>query len=281
MLWAWEPVKCWSRLPKAAGGTIRRSTEMPLWVCARRPLSLGLPAAATSAWPARNSASSFGSSAVAMMSMSLLVSAQRRTEPATSTRCAPGCSRRAAASSSAIGRTVESRRRPGPSPGSADALERGEHVHLGFRPEAFDVADLLLFRRFLQVLERGDLQFLPEQARGFRPDPGDPRHLDQGRREFRFQLRRGGDFAGVEQGVDLFGERLADAGDLGRAPGPRQLLDRDRAFADRLGGGRVGEDAVADRAVKLVQDPEFLQRGGDVSVRHRGEINDLTFQSHA
>ena len=244
-------------------------------------MSPGLPAAAISAWPARNSASSFGSSAVAIRSMSLQVSAQRRTEPATSTRCAPGCSRSAAASSSAIGRTVESSRRPGPSPGSPSALERGEHVLLGLRPEPFDVADLLLFGGFLQVLERGDLQFLPEQARGFRPDPGDARHLDQGRREFRLQLRRGGDFAGVEQGVDLFGERLADAGDLGRAPGAGQLLDRDRAFADRLGGGRVGEDAVADRAVELVQDPEFLQRGGDLGVRHRAEINALALQSLA
>ena len=134
MLWAWEPVKCWSRLPKAAGGTIRRSTEMPLWVCARRPLSLGLPAAATSAWPARNSASSFGSSAVAMMSMSLLVSAQRRTEPATSTRCAPGCSRSAAASSSAIGRTVESRRRPVPSPGSPTRSSEASTFSSAFGP---------------------------------------------------------------------------------------------------------------------------------------------------
>src|ERR1700709_2179413 len=34
-LWALEPVKCCSRLPNAAGGTIRRSTATPFCVWAR------------------------------------------------------------------------------------------------------------------------------------------------------------------------------------------------------------------------------------------------------
>ncbi len=142
-LWAWEPVKCWSRLPKAAGGTIRRSTEMPLWVWARTPLGPGLPAAAISGWPARCSASAAGSSAVAIRSMSLQVSAQRRTEPATSTRLAAGCSRSAAASSSAIGLTFESSSRPGPSPGSPSRSSAARMFSSAFGPRPFDVADLL------------------------------------------------------------------------------------------------------------------------------------------
>ena len=32
-----EPVKCWSRFPKASSGTTRRSTGMPVWVTARAP----------------------------------------------------------------------------------------------------------------------------------------------------------------------------------------------------------------------------------------------------
>ena len=66
--------------------------------------------------------------------MSLQVSAQRRTEPATSTRWAPGCSRSASASSSAIGRTVESSSRPGPSPGSPSRSSEARTFSSAFGP---------------------------------------------------------------------------------------------------------------------------------------------------
>ena len=51
-------------------------------------------------------------------------------------------------------------------------------------------------------------------------------------------------------------------------PGARELGDRDRAFADRLGGGAVGEHAVFDGAVELVEDPQLFEGGGDLSVGH-------------
>src|ERR687897_285831 len=75
-LWALEPVKCCSRLPKFAGGTIRRSTETPLWVWARTPFSLGLPAAAISGWLARCSASAGGAGDLDLVGGRVL--AQRR-----------------------------------------------------------------------------------------------------------------------------------------------------------------------------------------------------------
>jgi hypothetical protein len=66
--------------------------------------------------------------------MSLQVSAQRRTDPATSTRLAAGCSRSAAASSAAIGRTAESNRRPGPSPGSPNRSREASTFSSTFAP---------------------------------------------------------------------------------------------------------------------------------------------------
>ena len=267
-LWAWEPVKCWSRLPKAAGGTIRRSTETPLWVWARTPLGPGLPAAAISGWAARCSASAAGSSAVAIRSMSLQVSAQRRTEPATSTRLAAGCSRSAAASSSAIGFTFESSRRPGPSPGSPRRSSAARMFSSAFGPSPLTSR---IFSPSAAAL-RSSIEEISSSSKSrravFGADPGDAGHLDQGRRELRLQLHRGGDLAGLDQRVDLFRQRLADAGDLGRLAPRRQLGDRDRALADRLGGGAVGEDAVFDRPVELVEDPQLFQGGGDLGVRH-------------
>ena len=141
---ALEPVKCWSRLPKALGGDDpqvdrdRRCGSGPARRWARR-----CPAAAISGWAARCSASAAGSSAVAIRSMSLQVSAQRRAEPATSTRSAAGCSRSAAASSSAIGRTSESSSAAGALARLAEPLERGEDVLLGLRAEALELADPL------------------------------------------------------------------------------------------------------------------------------------------
>ena len=108
-------------------------------------------------------------------------------------------------------------RGPAPSSGLAEPLERGEDVLLDLRAEALDVADLLVLGRLLQVLEGGDVELVVEAPRGFRAEAGDPRHLDQGRRELRLQLRGGRDLAGLEQRVDLLRERLADARDLGRA----------------------------------------------------------------
>ena len=77
-------------------------------------------------------------------------------------------------------------------PRLAEALERGEHALLGFRPEPFDLADLLFLGGFFEVLQRGDLQLLPEQARGFRPDPGDPRHFHQVAGNFAFSFAAAG-----------------------------------------------------------------------------------------
>ena len=269
MLWAWEPVKCWSRLPNSCGGTIRRSTETPLWVCALTPFFPGLPAAAISGWPARCSAQLLalvgGRDQVDVLAgLGPAADRARHLDPV-------GARVLAQRLGQLLGDRPHGREQqaPRPLPRLADPLERGEHVFLGLRAEAFDVAEPLVFGRLFQLLEVRDLQFVPEQARGFRADPGDPRHLDQGRREFRLQLQRRRDLAGLEQGVDLFRQRLADAGDLGGTARAGELLDRDWAFADRLAGGRVGEDAVANRPVELVQHPQFLQGGGDLGVGHR------------
>ena len=219
---------------------------------------------------ARCSASAVGSSAVAIRSMSLQVSAQRRTEPATSTRLAAGCSRSAAASASATGRALERRTRPAesapPSPSRSSAARTFSST---FGPRPLSLADPLALGRLPEVVEAGDFELVEEAPRGFRAEPGDPRHLDQARRELRLQLRRRGDLAGLEQGVDLFGERLADAGDLGRPARRGEVGDRDRALADRLGGGAVGEHPVFDGAVELVEDPELVEGGGYLGVGHR------------
>ena len=63
-------------------------------------------------------------------------------------------------------------------------------------------------------------------------------------------------------------ERLADPRQLGHAAVAHELLDGHGGLAHRPGGGAVGEDAVGDGSVELVQVGELLEGGGDLGVRH-------------
>ena len=125
-------------------------------------------------------------------------------------RRAPAPRRSAAPSRAAPARTPRS--------GSPSRSSAASTFSSDLRAEALQLADALRLRRRLQVLQRGDAELVEEAPRGLRPHPRHPRHLDQGRRELRLQLHRGGDLAGLQQRVDLFRQRLADAGDLGRPP---------------------------------------------------------------
>ncbi len=92
----------------------------------------------------------------------------------------------------------------------AELLDLGEQVLLGLLAEALHRAQLALPRRRLETLEVGDPELVVEAARGLRPEPGDPRDLDQGRRELLLQLLGLRQRALVEQGQDLRLDRRAD-----------------------------------------------------------------------
>ena len=137
-LWALEPVKCCSRLPKAAGGDDPQVD---------RDAVVGLRADAVGAGGAGG-----GDQRVVGEVLGERRRAPRRwrsgrcpcrSRPSAGPSRRPrpgwraGCSRSAAASSSAIGRTFESSSRPRPgSPVLAEPLERGEHVLLDLRRRA-------------------------------------------------------------------------------------------------------------------------------------------------
>ena len=65
------------------------------------------------------------------------------------------------------------------------------------------------------------------------------------------------------QRQDLLLQRLADAGQLGRATGPREGGHRGRRVAHRSRRVAVGHDAMHDRAVELVEVAELIQGVGD------------------
>ena len=78
------------------------------------------------------------------------------------------------------------------------------------------------------------------------------------------------DVAVLEQRRELRLERRADPRQLGGATGAHERRDRGRGVADRLGRVAVGDDAVDDRAVELVEVAELVERRGDLAVRRVG-----------
>jgi hypothetical protein len=107
-----------------------------------------------------------------------------------------------------------------------------------------------------------------EQAGALRAQAGDARDLHETGGDALLQLVRGRDRAGLQQGIDLLGDRLAHAGQLHRAALLGELGDRDARLPDGLGGVPVGHDSVHDRAVELVQARELLEGLGYLPVAH-------------
>jgi hypothetical protein len=100
---------------------------------------------------------------------------------------------------------------------------------------------------------------LVEQPRPLRPQPRDAGHLDKPRRDAPPELLQGGDRPGLEQDVELVGERLAHTRELIGASLACELGDRHPGLADGLGGVAVGEHAVHDRAVQLVEAGQLVE----------------------
>ena len=106
-------------------------------------------------------------------------------------------------------------------------------------------------------------------ARALGPEAGQLHHRDQPRRDAGAQLLRGGDVARLVQRLELLLERLADARQLGDPSLAGEADDGHGGVADGLGGVAVGDHAVGDRAVELVEIAELVEGGGDLGV---GEV---------
>ena len=143
-----------------------------------------------------------------------------------------------------------------------------DQLLLDLGAEAAQVAQLLLLGRRPQRLERVDAELVVEPPRALGPEAGQVHHRDQAARELRAQLLGLRRVAGLDQRLELGLERLPDARQFGHAPVAHELRDRHGGLAHRAGRGAVGEHAVLDRAVELVEVGQLLEGGGDLGVRH-------------
>jgi hypothetical protein len=167
-----------------------------------------------------------------------------------------------------IGEALADLDRPGQQHARRRALacafgQRREHAFLELRTEAAHGADALRQRGLAQLLQRVHAELGVQQARPLCAETGQARDRNQTRRELGAQPLRRRDSATVEQREDLLFQRRADTRQLARAAIARQRRDRQRGVAHAPRGRAVGQHAVNDRAVELVQVAELLQGVGD------------------
>ena len=150
-----------------------------------------------------------------------------------------------------------------------ELVECGQDALLGLLTESLDHPDPFLLGGGPQVVEVGDAELVEQPSGRLRADPGDPGHIDERRRELCLQLRRRRDLAGLDQGDDLLLKRLADSWQFGGPALGGELGNRQRALADHARRLVVGEHAVPDGAVELIQRPQLREGVGDLGVPHR------------
>ncbi len=148
--------------------------------------------------------------------------------------------------------------------------ERLEQLLLDLRAEAAQLADLLLLGGRAQGIQGVDPELVVEPPRALRPEARQVHDREQPARELVAQLLGRRDVAGLVEREDLLLEDLADPVELGDAAVARQLHHRHGRLADGLGRRAVGDHAVGDGAVELVEVAELVERGGDLGVGQVG-----------
>ena len=140
------------------------------------------------------------------------------------------------------------------------AAKAASSASSNLRPEAAHVAQPLGLGRVAQRLERVDAQLVVQRRARLGPSPGRRVMSIRPGRELRAQLLDRRDRAGVQQRLDLLLERLADPRQLGHAALARQRREPTRRLAHGLRRVAVGEHAVHDRAVELVEVGELVEQ---------------------
>ena len=137
--------------------------------------------------------------------------------------------------------------------------------------EARQCADPTLFRGYTQIIQRLDVELLPEASCRLRPDPRYAHHIGKRHRNPVSQLRQSGDVARVDELDDLGLDRLADSVELRRVAFARQGGDAARRVADALRCIPIGAQPERVGAVDLEQIGQQIERVGEFSVaRERG-----------
>ena len=178
-------------------------------------------------------------------------------------RLTPGRARRNASRSWAKGQAWPSGMR---SVRRARASMPGDDARFGFLAHAGQAAQLAGPGGGFQLRQVGDAQLLPEQGDFLGSQVGHLQQLDQGGRDLGLELLEESQLAGEEKLVDLLGDGLADAGDLGQLAFSPEIEGGTAQVVQAVGGFAVGQDLVDHLALDLEQIGDAGENPGEVLV---------------
>ncbi len=121
-------------------------------------------------------------------------------------------------------------------------LECFQDLPLAARAHPGQVAQAAVLGGGLQAVERRDAELRPDARRRLGTDAGEPKEVDDTRRNEAAPLRERVHLAVLDDLDDLRLDRLADPRQLLRLPLERELGDRHRRLADPPGRAPVGDD---------------------------------------
>ena len=184
-----------------------------------------------------------------MMSRSRNVSRRRRTEPASDTFTAAGCSRRTVTTASTARKPSPSRRLD--SRGSGGACASASRIFVSdFGPSPASERSRSCSAAAFSSSRVVTLSSC-QMAGGLRPEPRQVHELHDLRRDDRLALGERLHLAELDDLDDLLLDRLADPRQVLRLAVERELRDRAAGLADAPGCAPVGEDAERVLALEL------------------------------
>ena len=156
-------------------------------------------------------------------------------------------------------------------PTRARLRQRGDRVQdvlLGLCAEAREVTQAVGLGGLLELVKRLHAQLVVELAHLLGAQPRHAGDLEEPDGELGLELVGRGDRARLHQHLDLLGDGLAHTGQLLRPALPRHLGHGHRRVPDGLGRVAVGQHAMDDRAVQLVQVGQLAEGVGYLGVAH-------------
>ena len=208
-----------------------------------------------------------GSVAVAIRSMSWQVSVLRRAEPATSTASLAGSARRSDASCSAIGSTSESSSRSaGPRSASLPSAASTFSSALGPSPLISRIRSCSAAARRSSRLETPSSSWRRRAV--FAPTPGTRVTSTRAGGNFRFSFAAAG-ISPVSSSARIFCSSVSPTpGSSVARPARASSSTETGLWRIDASGLAIGQDAVSDRPIELVQRRQLGQRLGDLGVPH-------------
>ena len=144
--------------------------------------------------------------------------------------------------------------------------KRAQDVLLGLRAETGERAQLLGLGGLFQVLDRRDVQLLPDAPGGLRSEAGEAHELDDVRRDALLPFGERLDLAVVDDLHDLLLDRLADPRQLLRLALDGELSDRAAGLSNSLSGAPIGQRAELVASLQLEKVGQQVELVGDLGV---------------